>query len=66
MASLQVAVTSGRPDMPAAVREVAAGLGGGECMGVWSAGPKAMSNFVYAAVGQAGGEVHLFPLAYEV
>lgn len=64
MASSQVVVKSGRPDMPAAVKEVAAGLSG--CMGVWSAGPKAMNNSIYAAAGQTLKDIRLFPLAYEM
>ena len=57
---------TGRPDLTAVVKEIAEDRVSGDCMGVWSAGPKTMNNIVYEASGRLGGDVRLFPLAYEM
>lgn len=66
LSTASVTLNTGRPDLTAVVKEVAANRGSGDCMGVWSAGPKAMNNLVYEASGRLGGDVRLFPLAYEM
>lgn len=66
MASAQVPLKSGRPDLTAVINSVAEARINNGCMGVWSAGPKAMNNIVYEAAGRCGGDVRLFPLAYEM
>ena len=73
LASAQVPLRYGRPDLAETVKAVAASRpylkspkGYEGCMGVWSAGPKAMNNIVYECVGQTGGDVRLYPLAYEM
>lgn len=73
LAAAQVPLLFGRPDLTESVRSVAASRpylefpkGYEGSMGVWSAGPKAMNNIVYAAVGRTAGDVRLYPLAYEM
>eukprot|EP00892_Ulva_mutabilis_P005804 jgi/Ulvmu1/3596/UM017_0008.1 len=66
LVATQVPLQAGRPDIAGAINAVAASRTNGACMGVWSAGPKAMNNIVYETAGRIGGDVRLFPLAYEM
>lgn len=66
LTSNQVPLRQGRPDLAAEVNTVGASVGFSGCLGVWSAGPKAMNNIVYEVAGRMGGDVRLFPLAYEM
>jgi hypothetical protein len=66
LSAAQVPLQRGRPDLVAAINDMASMRGDKACMGVWSAGPKAMNSIVYEATGRLCGDVRLFPLAYEM